>query len=229
MAPPLILTQNLSEPNLPLSLVLRAIPPQTSESIIAKIFWRWEDDPAMEPVYLGAVAAGKTLAVPFNLGGKSVRLFLVSQTATGMLSSIRPEDGAQAVVAGIAPPPPPSATYIAAENLTANNLVNAFTDTDGVAKVRRADASVGYKPANGFVTSNYSSGASATVQTSGTITGLSGLTTGQTLYLSDTTPGGIATTAPTEYYHLSQVIGTAASATSATFNPQSGIVIFPPP
>jgi hypothetical protein len=229
MAPSLILQQNLSEPGLPLSLVLRAIPPASNPSIIGKVFWRWDDTPSMEPVFLGAVAAGKTLSVPFNLGGRAIRLFLVSQSEKGTLSSVRPEDGAQAVVQGITPPPQQTPTYTAAENLTAGNLVNIFTDTDGVARVRRADASVGFKPANGFVTSNYTSGASATVQLSGTITGLSGLTTGQTLYLSDTTPGGISTSAPTEYYHLSQVIGTAASATTANFNPQTGILIFPPP
>jgi hypothetical protein len=227
--PPLYLRQNISEPNLPLSLVLRGVPPPAtpSESVIAKIFWRWDDDPTMEPVPLGEVAAGKTLAVPFNLGARSVRLFLVGQTAKGTLSALRPEDGAQFVIAGNAAPPPQSNTYLAAENLAANNLVNIFTDTDGVAKVRRADASVGYKPANGFVTTAYLSGMTAIVQTSGTVGGFSGLTTGQTIYLSTTTPGGIQTAAPTDYGQLSQVVGTAASATTVTFMPEPGRLIIP--
>lgn len=227
--PPLYLRRNLSEPNLPLSLALQAVPPATaSESIIAKIFWRWDDDPTMQPQPLGEVAAGGTLAVPFNLGLRAVRLFLVGQTAKGQLAAIRPEDGSQFVVTGTAVPPPASNTYIAAENLTANQLVNCFTDTDGVSKVRRADASVSYKPANAYVTASYSSGSAATVLTSGTVSGFSGLTTGMTVYLSDSTPGGIMTSAPTTYGHLSQVVGTAASATTINFMPEQGILLIDP-
>ena len=227
--PPLYLRQNLSEPNLPLSLVLRAIPPRPSRAISGIVFWRWEDKPAMQPVVLGEVTAGERLEVPFNLDGKAVRLFVLGRTAKGQLSSLRPEDGAQAVVTGPSVPPPASQTFKAAENLSARDIVNIFNDTNNVPSVRKAFAGVGDRPADGFVMTPAVAGAMVSVELRGTITGLTGLTPGQTLYLSDVTPGAFETEPPTEYYHLEQVIGTAASATSINFSPQTGILILPPP
>lgn len=57
-----------------------------SESVIGEIYWRWEDTPTMDPQLLGTQADGGTLAAPFDLAGRAIRLFLVSRTADGRRS-----------------------------------------------------------------------------------------------------------------------------------------------
>jgi len=68
------------------------------ESVEAQIFWRFEDEPTAEPQPLGSVAAGATLAVPFDLTqGRAIRLFAVSRTADNNLSTQDPRAGVQTV------------------------------------------------------------------------------------------------------------------------------------
>jgi hypothetical protein len=82
--PDLILYENLCEPTFTKNIVLSGTAPEgTTPSIIAELFWRWEDEPDMEPQSLGSVAAGHELAVPFDLKGRAIRIFRNDVTAGG--------------------------------------------------------------------------------------------------------------------------------------------------
>lgn len=69
-----------------------------TEAVSVDIYWRWEDDLTMEPQYLAAGTAGKTLQVPFKLGNRSIRLFMVSKTESGLASVDDVRDAEQTVV-----------------------------------------------------------------------------------------------------------------------------------
>ena len=108
----------------------------------------------------------------------------------------------------------------ASENLTAGDLVNIHDATG--ARARKADASNG-RAAVGFVLAGVTSGAMASVYFEGTITGLTGLTSGTTMFLG--TSGAATVTAPSTATHTSQIIGVAVSATEISFEPQRTIVL----
>jgi hypothetical protein len=85
----LILKRRLGEATWAPNIALNGVPPASPATATeADVFWRWEDEPTMEPQRLGRVSAGHTLSVPFDLKGRMIRLFLVSRTATG-LTNIR--------------------------------------------------------------------------------------------------------------------------------------------
>lgn len=100
------------------------------------------------------------------------------------------------------------------EALSAGNFVNVWNDA-GTAKVRKADATVAGKEANGFVLSAYGSGVAATVYFEGTNTAVTGQTAGP-VFLG-TTAGGASAAAPTATGQVVQRIGFATSATSINF------------
>ncbi len=104
------------------------------------------------------------------------------------------------------------------ENLTAGDFVNLFL-SGGVIKARKADATTGGKPADGFVLANVTAPNDATVfGLSNTNTALSGLTIGTTYYLS-TTPGGVmASPGPTSSGNFNQQLGLASSTTELVFD-----------
>lgn len=106
--------------------------------------------------------------------------------------------------------------------LAAGDFVNIFND-NGVAKVRKADASSAVAPANGFVLEAFASGATATVYMGGLNSAVVGLTPGKA-YLS-TTPGQATSTPPTTAGNVVQRIGTIASATLVNFQPQDPILL----
>lgn len=94
----LYIRRNLSEPNLPLSLVLPAVPKDTTtDSVEAEILWRWEDEPDMKPESLGKTTAGQTLTVPFDMKGRTIRLFVNSRTADGTPAFANVNDTVQTV------------------------------------------------------------------------------------------------------------------------------------
>ena len=103
----------------------------------------------------------------------------------------------------------------AGEALTAGDYV--IIDASG--EVVRASAASGGNAAVGYVKDSVTTGASVTVYFEGTNDALSGLTPGASYFLSDTTPGGITTTIPTDTGEIVQKIGLAISATSLTFEP----------
>ena len=116
-------------------------------------------------------------------------------------------------------------TFVASETLAAGDLVNIWDDS-GTPKARKADASGGSaKRAVGFVLSGYSSAATATVYFKGTITGLSGLTGGNPLYLSGSSAGTQTATAPSTSAYIVQPTGHALSSTESSFEPQTPIVL----
>ena len=102
----------------------------------------------------------------------------------------------------------------ASENLAAGDLVNLH-DSTGI-KVRKADATTTGKEAIGFVNAAVTSGNTATVYTTGSNTGVSGLTVGAIYYL-DTTAGGVTSTAPSGSGNVAQQVGAAVGATELTF------------
>lgn len=113
-------------------------------------------------------------------------------------------------------------SLITSENLAAGDLVNVYNNAS-VSTARKADAS-NSRRAHGFVLASSTSGANATVYFEATITGLSGLTPGATMYTSGT--AGLATaTPPTTSTHIVQEIGVAISATEISFEPQRPVTL----
>ncbi len=112
----------------------------------------------------------------------------------------------------------------ASENLAAGDFVNIWTDT-GVAKVRKADASTSGKEADGFVLSAVTSGNNATVYFEGTNTQMTGLTPGGAYFLSASTPGGVASAAPSGSGNVIQKVGKATSTTAINVEMAEPIVL----
>lgn len=110
----------------------------------------------------------------------------------------------------------------ASENLSAGNLVNIW-DSGGQFRVRKADASVAGKEANGFVLASVTSGQSAQIYLEGTITGLAGLLPGR--YYLATAPGEMTSSAPAASGNVVQYIGEAVSTTEVTFERNDGIIL----
>lgn len=106
----------------------------------------------------------------------------------------------------------------ASEALSAGNLVNIY-DNGGTLSCRKADASGGRaKAADGFVKAAVSSGQTASVYRTGTVTGLTGLTVGAEYWLSGTTAGGVQLPPiPTATGYIAQSVGKAKSATELMF------------
>ncbi len=78
--PDLTLRPRLSESTVPLNIALYGVVPDAPSSApVAKVYWRWEDEPNMEPQLLGKAVKDHTLAAPFDLQGKTVRLFVVGK------------------------------------------------------------------------------------------------------------------------------------------------------
>ena len=110
------------------------------------------------------------------------------------------------------------------ENLSAGDFVNLYNNT-GVINARKADATTNGKTAHGFVLSNVTSPANATVYLeSSQNNSVSGLTVGSDYYLS-TTPGVVTTTPPSASGNIVQLLGTATSATNLPFTPGDTIEI----
>lgn len=110
-------------------------------------------------------------------------------------------------------------TGTATEALTAGRFVNI----DAAGEVQHADSSTNSKMANGFVLSSYSDGATnVRVYYGAENTGLSGLTVGDTYYLS--TAGQVVNSPPSGVSPvIVQQVGIAKSATSLLVNIQQAI------
>ena len=112
---------------------------------------------------------------------------------------------------------------VASETLSAGDFVNVWDDA-GTAKVRKADASMAGKEADGFVVSAVTSGQSGLVYFEGRNSGLTGLTLGARYYLS-TSPGATTSTAPAGSGNVVQYLGRATTATSLVFEGTDGIIL----
>lgn len=57
-----------------------------TESVAADIYFRWEDEPTMEPEWIGRTTSGHSLVWPVDPKGREMRFFAVSETAAGARS-----------------------------------------------------------------------------------------------------------------------------------------------
>jgi hypothetical protein len=87
-----------------------------------------------------------------------------------------------------------------------------YISSADTAKKAKADSGTTV-PAIALATATIGNGASGTYQTTGILTGLSGLTAGAVYYLSDATAGQMTTTPPSTAGHYVQKLGVAISAT----------------
>ncbi len=117
-----------------------------------------------------------------------------------------------------------STSVLFSESVAAGAIVNIYNNA-GTRNARNGDASSYAKRAIGFVSGAVTSGATATVNFIGVISGLSGLTAGTEYFLSDTTPGSITATPVTTSGHILQSVGTALSATELDFKPAARPII----
>lgn len=214
----LLLKRPLAEPNVMTNLVLDGIAPfSPSTSYAADIFWRWEDDETMEPQYLGSTAAGFGLTVPFDLKGKSIRLFAIPRTGSGYRTVQSLADAEQTVFSPPASRDSSTVEMVCSDTLAYGDLVYIWDDT-GTPKCGLADATDNTKPADGWSTDAYASGGSALVALTATlITGLSGLSIGADYYLRAGVPGAMTSTAPSTSGNVVQRVGKAISATTLSF------------
>ena len=219
-----------TETNEPIFLLDGLAQPTATETVNVKVFWRWEDDTAMVPQYLGETLPGESLIVPFDLGNRSIRLYQIGYTALGRGTDTNIKEAVQTL---FEPPTAPDAgegEFEAYEDLDAGDVLNIFDD-GGIAKVRKADASDNTKPAHCFcvdnaVGSSFLGGDTVRVFfiSNEHAIGLAGLTPGQRLYLSETA-GQMTATPPTGTGKVVQVLGTAKSATTMIFQPEEPITL----
>jgi len=119
---------------------------------------------------------------------------------------------------------PDLASILTSEALNAGDFINIWDDA-GTTKVRKADASNSSMESNGFVLDNATSGTNVNVYFEGKNNQLSGLVGGTILYLSDTTPGAVSTTAPTTATYIVQRLGKAYSTTAMTTETAQVIIL----
>ncbi|AGH07411.1 hypothetical protein SUFG_00044 [Sulfitobacter phage phiCB2047-B] len=115
-----------------------------------------------------------------------------------------------------------TSTIVAFGALAAGDFVNVYNDS-GTSKVRKADASNGTAPANGFVLAAVVSGDPATVYWGGLNNQLSGLTPGR--HFLSTTPGQSNHVAPAASGNIVQRLGIAVDANTIFFNPEDAILL----
>jgi len=112
----------------------------------------------------------------------------------------------------------------ASENLLAGDLVNVW-DNAGTTKVRKADATVVGKEADGFVLEGVATTQLARVYFDGKNNQVSGLVGGTKMFLDANIAGQITSTPPIITGNVVQFIGKALSPTSLSFEPRQGIVL----
>lgn len=112
---------------------------------------------------------------------------------------------------------------VASENLNAGDFVTYWDDT-GTPSVRKADATVVGKEADGFVLDAVTAGQQAAVYHEGTNNSLTGLAIAARYYL-DTTAGLATTTPPSAAGNVVQYLGKAISTTELVFEADDGIIL----
>lgn len=115
-----------------------------------------------------------------------------------------------------------TASLVASEAIAAGDWINVWNDT-GTAKMRKADATVAGKEADGFVLAAVTSSASGTAYFEGTNTQVTGQTPGA-VYLQ-TTAGTGGATIPSASGNVVQRLGTAVSATAVNFERGAPVVL----
>jgi len=126
----LILRRRLAPGTVPNNIAMYGVPQDTTtESVAAEVWWRFEDEPTMEPQLLGVQSAGFDLVVPFNLEGREIRLFVVSRTATGEQSAREVREAVQTTFAQPEPPTLANVEYVADASIELTIAPNGGTGT----------------------------------------------------------------------------------------------------
>lgn len=112
---------------------------------------------------------------------------------------------------------------VATENIAANAFVNIY-NVSGNTRIRNASALDPLKFANGFVPSAVSTSASGLVQLSGLVAATVA-TPASEVWLSDSTPGAFATSAPTASGSILQSLGPAIPGLGVFFTLQGRILL----
>lgn len=100
-------------------------------------------------------------------------------------------------------------TLTASQSIAAGTFINIFDDS-GVSRIRRADATLGYR-AHGFVKTAYSVGQVASIYQSGLLTIPSTINIGSEYFLS---ASGLVTSAPNIGWEFAQRLGVGVGSTS---------------
>ena len=162
--------------------------------------------------------AGKFLR---NVAGVLTEVFGATTGGAGDADKIVALDASGKLAVGMMPTGVGADTNVvtATEVLAAGDVVNIYSGG-----VRKADATVAGKRANGFVLAGVANAAPATVYSEGTLTGLTGLTLGGDVWLS-TTPGAVTQTAPSGAGNVQQRLGVAVSTTAINFDAGAPITL----
>lgn len=127
----LILRRNLAPGTVPNTLALYGVAHSTAtESVKFDVYWRFEDEPTMDPQFLGTQTAGYDLVVPLDLKGREIRLFMISKTEKGV-ESVR--DVKEAVQTTFAPPTQPTLSSV--EYIGTNEIELFFVHNGATADI----------------------------------------------------------------------------------------------
>lgn len=157
-------------------------------------------------------AGGFSEVIATSVGGTGQANQIPALDASGRLDSTMMPTGIGAETSSI----------VAFGDLAAGDFVNVYNNA-GVANVRKADASSGTAPANGFVLTSALSGTNATVYWGGLNTAITGAIPG--MQFLSTTPGASNQVAPSSSGNIVQRIGFAVNSTTIEFNPQDPILL----
>lgn len=123
----------LSEPGLPHNIALRGVVDDAAtDSVAVQLFWRWDDEPDMKPQPLGKATAGNELAVPFDLKGRSIRVFPISFTAKGDQNVTNLSDAKAKLFNPSAPPELSNIAY----NSGTNEVTADIAGNGGIGTIR---------------------------------------------------------------------------------------------
>ena len=180
-----------------------------------------------------AVAFGANVEVKFVALGQDLTppgaLPIVQTTGTGLdvaMSQNAVTLELDALVAAIALKLDASVfqfSAVATENIAANAFVNIY-NVSGATRIRNASALDPLKFANGFVPSAISTSASGLVQLSGLVAATVS-TPASEVWLSDSTPGAFATSAPTASGSIIQSLGPAIPGLGVFFMLQGRVLL----
>lgn len=82
------------------NIVLDKMPtPPFTAAVTAKYYWRFDDEPTSNFLYLGQQAVGAALAVPFEGSGRDIRISMIGVAANGVQSTYDPREGVQTTIA----------------------------------------------------------------------------------------------------------------------------------
>jgi hypothetical protein len=132
MAIRFMLEDNLGTPAVSRNLALNGIDVDapTTEVQQDRYYWRWADDPTMEPQFLAEGVAGQNVSAPFDTQGRSVVFYRVSYDQKGQPTATHPRDGEQFVYV------PPTAPQLASAVFSTPHVNLTFVSSGGTGDIR---------------------------------------------------------------------------------------------